>query len=116
MGLSFKLTMTMLVGSWLGGAFSARAQDNYEIQVYGSETVEKGHTMVELHEATPAAPMERFPPTTSCTKLSKSLTGSTTGLKPDSIFLLPSRTGMDGTMWAITFGRACECHPVGIGR
>src|SRR5579872_1089619 len=26
-----------------------RAQDNYEIQVYGSETVEKGHTMVELH-------------------------------------------------------------------
>ena len=30
-------------------AFAARAQDNYEIQVYGSETVEKGHTMVELH-------------------------------------------------------------------
>lgn len=25
------------------------AQDNYEIQVYGSETVEPGHTMVELH-------------------------------------------------------------------
>src|SRR5664279_875381 len=24
-------------------------QDNYEIQVYGSETVEKGRTMVELH-------------------------------------------------------------------
>jgi len=28
---------------------SARAQDNYEIQVYGSETVEPGRTMVELH-------------------------------------------------------------------
>jgi len=27
----------------------ARAQDNYEIQVYGSETVPAGHTMVELH-------------------------------------------------------------------
>ncbi|MEN0054225.1 MAG: hypothetical protein AAGC65_11175 [Mucilaginibacter sp.] len=26
-----------------------KAQDNYEIQVYGSETVEKGKTMVELH-------------------------------------------------------------------
>ena len=26
-----------------------KAQDNYEIQVYGSETVEQGHTMVELH-------------------------------------------------------------------
>ena len=28
---------------------SLKAQDNYEIQVYGSETVEKGHTMLELH-------------------------------------------------------------------
>lgn len=27
----------------------ARAQDNYEIQVYGSETVAPGRTMVELH-------------------------------------------------------------------
>jgi hypothetical protein len=30
-------------------AASARAQDNYEIQVYGSDVVEPGHTMVELH-------------------------------------------------------------------
>src|SRR5258708_5389596 len=28
---------------------SARAQENYEIQVYGSELVDPGHTMVELH-------------------------------------------------------------------
>ncbi len=28
---------------------TAAAQDNYEIQVYGSETVEAGRTMVELH-------------------------------------------------------------------
>jgi len=28
---------------------SSRAQDNYEIQVYGSELVDPGHTMVELH-------------------------------------------------------------------
>ena len=27
----------------------SRAQDNYEIQVYGSELVDPGHTMVELH-------------------------------------------------------------------
>lgn len=26
-----------------------KAQDNYEIQVYGAETMDKGHTMVELH-------------------------------------------------------------------
>src|ERR1700738_1364978 len=29
--------------------FRAIAQDNYEIQVYGSSTTEKGSTMVELH-------------------------------------------------------------------
>jgi len=32
-----------------GFIISIKAQDNYEIQVYGSETVEKGKTMVELH-------------------------------------------------------------------
>jgi hypothetical protein len=31
------------------GAGPLRAQDNYEIQVYGSDLVETGHTMVELH-------------------------------------------------------------------
>jgi hypothetical protein len=30
-------------------SFKLKAQDNYEIQVYGSETVEKGSTMFELH-------------------------------------------------------------------
>ena len=33
----------------LGAAGATKAQDNYEIQVYGSDTVEAGHTMVELH-------------------------------------------------------------------
>jgi hypothetical protein len=28
---------------------STRAQENYEIQVYAYDTVEPGHTMVELH-------------------------------------------------------------------
>ena len=49
MKLTWRLAVTILVLAWLGAAFAARAQDNYEIQVYGSETVEKGHTMVELH-------------------------------------------------------------------
>jgi hypothetical protein len=35
--------------AWLIAARPTRAQDNYEIQVYGSELVEKKHTMVELH-------------------------------------------------------------------
>jgi hypothetical protein len=49
MKLRSRLAVTILVLAWLGAAFAARAQDNYEIQVYGSETLEKGHTMVELH-------------------------------------------------------------------
>ncbi|HEY0245077.1 MAG TPA: hypothetical protein VGC01_05900 [Mucilaginibacter sp.] len=31
------------------GFLQLKAQENYEIQVYGSETVEMGHTMLELH-------------------------------------------------------------------
>ncbi len=41
------LLMLLLLLSGL--AQVAEAQDNYEIQVYGSETVPKGKTMVELH-------------------------------------------------------------------
>jgi hypothetical protein len=44
-----------LVACWFVFAFfafaaqPAKAQDNYEIQVYGADTVDPGHTMVELH-------------------------------------------------------------------
>jgi hypothetical protein len=38
------LGVALFLASW-----TARAQDNYEIQVYGSDTVQPGHTMVELH-------------------------------------------------------------------
>lgn len=33
----------------IGIAVHGKAQENYEIQVYGSQTVLKGNTMVELH-------------------------------------------------------------------
>ncbi|MGB7461805.1 MAG: hypothetical protein WBW14_02830 [Candidatus Acidiferrum sp.] len=46
---SSRLAVTILVLAWRGAPFAAPAQDNYEIQVYGAETVEKGHAMVELH-------------------------------------------------------------------
>ncbi len=39
----------LAAGLAAGAARAARAQDNYEIQVYGSETVAPGRTMVELH-------------------------------------------------------------------
>jgi hypothetical protein len=39
----------VLLGAICSLAAAAKAQDNYEIQVYGYDTVEPGHTMVELH-------------------------------------------------------------------
>ena len=41
--------MSLLLSIALLGKHSARAQDNYEIQVYGSDTVAPKTTMVELH-------------------------------------------------------------------
>jgi hypothetical protein len=41
--------ITIVVICALFFSLAVKAQDNYEIQVYGSETVEKGRTMVELH-------------------------------------------------------------------
>lgn len=38
-----------LCAGWMMLAGMAVSQDNYEIQVYGSQTVNKGYTMVELH-------------------------------------------------------------------
>jgi hypothetical protein len=43
------IAVLALLAGLLLFAPAAIAQDNYEIQVYGSETVEPGHTMVELH-------------------------------------------------------------------
>ena len=49
------LSISLICARWIALAilgalpFAAVAQDNYEIQVYGSETVEAGATMVELH-------------------------------------------------------------------
>jgi len=39
----------LIVAVLLCGSIAAKAQDNYEIQVYGSETVAPGATMLELH-------------------------------------------------------------------
>jgi hypothetical protein len=39
----------LLLAMALGAVPSASAQDNYEIQVYGYDTISPAHTMVELH-------------------------------------------------------------------
>ncbi len=43
-GFVFSIFITIAMVSTI-----CKAQDNYEIQVYGSETIEKGKTMLELH-------------------------------------------------------------------
>jgi len=43
------LAITFLLLTLLLAAPLTRAQDNYEIQVYGSDLVDPAHTMVELH-------------------------------------------------------------------
>ncbi len=43
------LPLLLSAGAWLAGSPVCRAQDNYEIQVYGAETVPAGETMVEIH-------------------------------------------------------------------
>ncbi|MDR3679252.1 MAG: hypothetical protein P4L41_04740 [Flavipsychrobacter sp.] len=45
----FSLKHLVLTIHFLALTSTINAQDNYEIQVYGSETVAKGRTMVELH-------------------------------------------------------------------
>jgi len=44
---AFSIVLCLL--GWAGSPLTAQAQGNYEIQVYPYETVERGHTMVELH-------------------------------------------------------------------
>jgi hypothetical protein len=49
MGLRRTLLALTLVTSYAFFPAPSRGQDNYEIQVYAYDTVEPGHTMVELH-------------------------------------------------------------------
>ena len=48
-GLKLLLRPLLLAVCLAAFASLAIAQDNYEIQVYGAETVDPGNTMVELH-------------------------------------------------------------------
>jgi hypothetical protein len=46
---AWKIGAGFCLAFWMAAGLPARAQDNYEIQVYSYDTVEKGHTMLELH-------------------------------------------------------------------
>jgi hypothetical protein len=97
-----------------------RAQDNYEIQVYGADTVARGFTMVELHSNFTA----------------KGFTESRNGVEPDShafhetleithgftewfetgFYIFTAARKDSGWQYAAaTFVRECECLRNGIG-
>lgn len=44
-----RYSLPLIAALFCLASITAHAQDNYEIQVYGSETVDPGRTMVELH-------------------------------------------------------------------
>ena len=48
-GLVRRCLLAIAFLTFILAAAHARAQDNYEIQVYGSDLIDPGHTMVELH-------------------------------------------------------------------
>src|SRR5580693_4670416 len=75
----------------VAASIPSRAQDNYEIQVYGSDLVAPDHTMVELHsnftvEAARQPSTASCPQTTPSMKPLKSHRASTTGSRPAFIF------------------------------
>jgi hypothetical protein len=45
--MTIRIALAILLAT--AAAMTAKAQENYEIQVYGSETIPPHHTMVELH-------------------------------------------------------------------
>ncbi len=96
------------------------AQDNYEIQVYGADTVEPGHTMLELHsnftfEGSKTVQDGLSPLITRCTKPLKLRTASLPGLKSAFIFSPRSVPVRELTGSAITFVRAFACRKAGTG-
>ena len=106
--------------------FMARGQDNYEIQVYGSETVAAGRTMVELHsnfifqgskttEENARPSMVCCLLTTRFMKPSRSPTGSRLGSKRDSMCSQASSRMKDGNGSATIYARASACPRIGIG-
>jgi hypothetical protein len=105
----------------------ARAQDNYEIQVYGSDTVLPRSTMVEIHSNFTVNGSKTVEdgmlPTNHAEHETLELTqgindwrASTTGQKLASTSLRAFSRMADGSGWAIISVRAYEFLRSGTGR
>jgi hypothetical protein len=118
MGMRRPLMMTLMVGL---GDHAARAQDNYEIQVYGSEMYPPGTTTLELHSNFKAegrtTSREGVVPTNHAMhETLRSPTVSAIGLKPAFMSSAPSNRMGAGSLWVATSGRASPRPNAGTGR
>jgi len=92
-----------------GGLRVAKAQDNYEIQVYGSDTVAPKTTMLELHsnftaEGSNAAPGSRFTaegayPTNHAEHETVEITQGVNGWSEVGFYIFTSARSGDGWQW-----------------
>ena len=100
---------------------AARAQNNYEIQVYGSETVAPRSTMVELHSNFTADGQRRFidgvAPTYHAEHETIEITQGVNGWSEVGFYIFTSeRDGPACSGSATTSGPGFACRIAGAGR
>ncbi len=92
----------MTVGM-VGGGTPVGAQGNYEVQVYGSETVAPGFTMFELHSnftfEGSNRPVEGVQPTTHALHETIEITGGVTDWSEVGVYLFTSARNGSGWQW-----------------
>jgi hypothetical protein len=101
--------LLILVVLGVGGLRVAKAQDNYEIQVYGSDTVAPKTTMLELHsnfttEGSNPAPGSRFTaegayPTNHAEHETVEITQGVNGWSEVGFYIFTSARSGDGWQW-----------------
>lgn len=95
--------LLLVLALLFAGAVGARAQDNYEIQVYGSETVPTGRTMVELHSnytlAGRSSAVDGLLPTNHALHETLEITHGFTEWAEVGVYVFTSARGGDGVQW-----------------
>ena len=99
----------------------AKAQDNYEIQVYGADTVDPGYTMAELHnnftfEGSKTSQDGMFPTNHQWHETTKSRMDSMTIRGGILHFHRRAKWPRMGLVGVTTSGCACACRRSGTAR
>ena len=97
-----------------------RAQDNYEIQVYGSDLVDPGHTMVELHSNFTIdgskTVLDGVYPTNHAKHETVEITHGFNDWLECGFYIFTSITEGQSWQWVgITFARVSPCRRIGTG-